>query len=118
MMFCLCLLPVLFLLSYVINFNIQNYCQLLITWGRSNPIFAHGKMGKKVYGKKGKSIHFPLFPYTFFPMGKKWENTFFHGQKWGWTPPHNLYQLSSYTICSTGIVRHDIKKDRAVIYII
>ena len=73
-------------------------------------------MGKKVYGKKGKSIHFPLFPYTFFPcgkMGKKymeregkvfmsfsfhilfphfspWEkmgkHTFFHGQKWGWTP--------------------------------
>ena len=43
-------------------------------------VFSHfspwGKMGKKAYGKKGKSIHFPLFPYTFF-----------HGQKWGWTPP-------------------------------
>ena len=45
-------------------------------------------MGKKVYGKKGKSIHFPLFPYTFFP--------FFHGQKWGWTPPpHKLYQYNN-----------------------
>ena len=39
-----------------------------------------GKMGKKVYGKRGKSIHFPLFPYTFFPI-------FSHGQKRGWTPP-------------------------------
>ena len=27
-----------------------------------------GKMGKKVYGKRGKSIHFPLFLYTFFPI--------------------------------------------------
>ena len=83
-------------------------------------VFSHfspwGKMGKKVYGNKGKSIHFPLFPNTFshfspwgkwekkymeregkvfisfsfhilFSHGKKWENTFFHGQKWGWTPP-------------------------------
>ena len=55
-------------------------------WGGGGPtpflpmekcVFSHfspwGKMGKKVYGKKGKSIHFPLFPYTFFPffpMGK------------------------------------------------
>ena len=69
--------------------------------GGSNPIFAHGKnvsshfspwekMGKKVYGKRGKIIHFPLFPYTFFPIfshGQKWGKTqFFHGQKWGWTP--------------------------------
>ena len=48
--------------------------------GGSNPIFAHRKMVKKVYGKKGKSIHFPLFPYTFFPIsphGIKWENTHF-----------------------------------------
>ena len=58
----------------------------------SNPIlpmekcvFSHfspwGKMGRKVYGKKGKRLHFPLFPYAFFPI-------FPHGQKWGWTPPY------------------------------
>ena len=47
-------------------------------------------MGKKVYGKKGKSIHFPLFPYTFFPIfphGKKWENTHFSMGKNGVGPP-------------------------------
>ena len=58
------------------------YCiyYIHVSIGGSNPIFAHGKMcvfpffpigknGKKVYGKKGKNIHFPLFPYTFLPMG-------------------------------------------------
>ena len=39
-------------------------------------VFSHfspwGKMGKKVYGKRGKSIHFPLFPYTFFPIFFPW----------------------------------------------
>ena len=48
-------------------------------------------MGKKVYGKRGKSIHFPLFPCTFFPIfphGKKWENTHFSMGKNGVeTPP-------------------------------
>ena len=36
------------------------------------PFFPMGKMAKKVYRTRGKSIHFPLFPYTFhnFPMGK------------------------------------------------
>ena len=58
---------------------------------RSNPIFpmgkcvfshfSHGKKVKKVYGKRGKSIRFPRFAYTFFPMGKKW----------GWTPPPIIY---------------------------
>ena len=54
-------------------------------------VFSHfspwGKLGKKVYGKKGKSIHFPLFPYIFSPWEKMGKHTFFHGQKWGWTPP-------------------------------
>ena len=52
--------------------------------------FPHGeKWGKKVYGKKGKSIHFPLFPYTFphFSHGKKWENTHFSMGKNGVGPP-------------------------------
>ena len=60
-------------------------------------VFSHfspmGKMGK-VYGKRGKSIHFPLFPYTFFPIfphGKKMgKHTIFHGQKWGWTPQNYI----------------------------
>ena len=39
------------------------------------PFSPWGKMGKEVYGKKGKSIHFPLFPYTFFPI-------FPHEKKW------------------------------------
>ena len=51
--------------------------------GGSNHIFAHGKMEKKVYGKKGKSIHLTLFPYTFFPMGK----THFSMGKNGVEPP-------------------------------
>ena len=78
------------------------------TLGGSNPIFAHGKNvsfpifphGKKLavgnYMEREalKSIHFPLFPYTFFPifpMGEKSsEKThFFHGQKWGLDPPPN-----------------------------
>ena len=80
--------------------------------GGSNPIFAHGKMsvfpffpmgknGKKVYGKKGKSIHFPLFPYTFFPIfphGKKWENIHFSMGKNGVgpPPPHLLIQMQKW----------------------
>ena len=46
--------------------------------GGSNPIFPHGEKWEKSYGKRGKSIHFPLFPYTFSP--------FFLWEKWGWTP--------------------------------
>ena len=96
--------------------------------GGSNPIFAHGKMfshffpwgkmgkkvygkkgksihfplsiyffphGEKVYGKRGKSIHFPLFPYTFFfpifPHGKKWEKTHFSMGKNEVGPPNIIY---------------------------
>ena len=83
--------------------NLKNTIQH--NWGGPTPflpmekcVFSHfspwGKMGKKVYGEKGKSIHFSLFPYTFFPIfphfspwEKMGEHTFFHGQKWGWTPP-------------------------------
>ena len=51
------------------------------------PIFPHGENGKKVYGKKGKSIHFPLFPYTFFPMGKNGKTHIFPWAKMGLDPP-------------------------------
>ena len=49
-----------------------------------------GKNGKKVYGKKGKIIHFPLFPYTvfpFFPMGKNGKTYIFPWAKMGLDPP-------------------------------
>ena len=71
------------------------------------PIFSHGE--KSIWKEREMntfpfpSIYFfPIFPWakmgldppTFFPIfprGKKWENTFFHGQKWSWTPPpHKL----------------------------
>ena len=59
-----------------------------------------GKDGKKVYGKRGESIHFPLFPYTFFPIfshGEKWEKTqFSNGQKWGWAPTPKYKYNSNY----------------------
>ena len=48
-------------------------------------------MGKKVYGKRGKSIRFPLFQYTFFPIfhpcGKMGKYTFFPWAKMGLDPP-------------------------------
>ena len=54
-------------------------------------VFSHfspwGKMGKKVHGKKGKSIHFPLFPYTFFPMGKNGKTHIFPRAKMGLDSP-------------------------------
>ena len=55
-------------------------------------------MGKKVYGKKGKSIHFPLFPYTFspfFPMGKNGKTHIFPWAKMGLDPPptYNTLQV-------------------------
>ena len=64
---------------------------VMVGGGGSNPIFPHGekwgKMGKKVYGKRGKSIHFPLFPYTFFPWGKMGKDTIFPWAKMGLDPP-------------------------------
>ena len=70
--------------------------------GGSNPIFAHGKMcvfpffpmeknGKKSIWKEREKYSFPSLSIYFFPHFSPWEkmgkHTFFHGQKWGWTPP-------------------------------
>ena len=70
--------------------------------GGSNPIFSHGKMcvfpffpmGKKYMEREGNEYfslsfhilfsHFSI--YFFSPWGKMGKHTFFHGQKWGWTP--------------------------------
>ena len=57
------------------------------------PIFPHGENWEKVYGKRGKSINFPLFPYTFFPMGKNEKTHIFPLAKMGLDPPPHLYVL-------------------------
>ena len=72
---------------------------MLYIWGggESNPIFAHGKMcvfpffpmGKT--GKEREKYSFPslsIYPYPHFsPWEKMGKHTFFHWQKWGWSPP-------------------------------
>ena len=42
-------------------------------------------------GKKGKSIHFSLCPYTFFPMGKNGKTHIFPWAKMGLDPPPPKY---------------------------
>ena len=73
----------------------------VIAWGGggSNPIFAHGKMcvfpifphgekwEKKYMERKGKVFISLSFHILFSPWEKMGKHTFFHGQKWGWTPP-------------------------------
>ena len=71
------------------------------------PIFPHfcswGKMGKKLCGKRGKSIHFPIFPYTFFPWGKMGKDTFFPWAKMGLDPPPHHTASWSFQFSVTGI---------------
>ena len=54
------------------------------------PIFSRGeKWGKKYMEREGNeyfSLSFHILFFPFFPMGKMGKRTFFHGQKWGWTP--------------------------------
>ena len=73
--------------------------------GESNPIFAHGKMW--IYGKKEKSFHFPLFPYTFFPffpMGKNGKTHIFPWAKMGLDPPvlYHVIHFNTINIMSAG----------------
>ena len=66
--------------------------------GRSNPIFAHGKMcvfpffpmgknGEKSIWKEREMNTFPFLCIYFILSIYFIQHTFFHGQKWGWTPP-------------------------------
>ena len=63
-------------------------------------VFSHffpmGKNGEKRIWKEREMNAFPFLSIYFFPIfphGEKWENTFFHGQKWGWTPPPSLVYM-------------------------
>ena len=74
------------------------------------PFFPMGKNEKKVYGKRGKRIHFPLFPYTFFPWGKMGKNRKRHNfpmGKNGVGPPTFcralLYQYHFLKMCFKSI---------------
>ena len=83
------------------TFNLISHSSLK-TWGGSNPIFAHGKMcvfpffpmgknGEKSIWKEREMNTFPFLSIYFFSHFSQWgkmgKHTFFHGQKWGWTPP-------------------------------
>ena len=54
------------------------------------PIFPHGE---KSIWKEREMNTFPFLSIYFFthfsPWGKMGKHKFFHGQKWGWTPPPN-----------------------------
>ena len=60
-------------------------------------------MKKDILGG-GVQPHFCPWKNVFshcFPWGKMGKHTFFHGQKWGWTPPppisyHNFHKLALY----------------------
>ena len=62
------------------------------------PLFAMGKMGKKVYGKRGKSTNFPLFPYTFFPWRKMGKDTFFTWAKMELDSPRQIQNQRYNTV--------------------
>ena len=47
------------------------------------PIFPHWEKWEKSIWKEREKYSFPSLSIYFFPNGK---HTFFHGQKWGWTP--------------------------------
>ena len=53
--------------------------------------FPHGEKWEKSIWKEREKYSFPSLSIYFFPHFSPWEkmgkNTFFHGQKWGWTPP-------------------------------
>ena len=55
-------------------------------------------MGKKYMEREGNeyfSLSFHILFSHFSPWGKLGKHTFFHGQKWCWTPPTSLLQKSS-----------------------
>ena len=54
-------------------------------------IFVRNILLLKSIWKEREKYSFPSFSIYFFPHFSPWEkmgkHTFFHGQKWGWTPP-------------------------------
>ena len=103
----------------------MTYCIVVSSSSMGGGVQPHfcpwGKMGKKVYGKKGKSIHFPLFPYTFFPhfsMGKngvgppfyyKTDLNIYHIEMIGRSMEH-VHSLSPYAqvICAGHLERNNV----------
>ena len=74
--------------------------------GGFNPIFAHGKNVSSHFspwGKRVKSIHFPLFPYTFFPWGKMGKDTIFPWAKMGLDPPPTYTGVFTYAYKCQGV---------------
>ena len=75
---CICL----YMYEYLFNND-------LIILGGPTPLLPMEKWGKSIW-KEREMNTFPSLSIYFFPIfphGKKWEHTFFYGQKWGWTPP-------------------------------
>ena len=58
-------------------------------------VFSHFfPWGKKYMEREGNeyfSLSFHILFSHFSPWGKMGKHTFFHGQKWGWTPPPHMF---------------------------
>ena len=57
------------------------------------------KWEKKYMEREGNeyfSLSFHILFFPFFPWGKMGKHTFFHGQKWGWNPPHIIIYRYNY----------------------
>ena len=73
--------------------------KIYIDWGGGSTPFlpmekcviSHFSHGEKSIWKEREMNTFPFLSIYFFPhfspWGKMGKHTFFHGQKWGWTPP-------------------------------
>ena len=66
------------------------------------PIFPMGRNGEKSIWKEREMNTFPFLSIYFFshfsPWGKMGKHAFFHGQKWGWTPPPKNYIITNHQL--------------------